>query len=67
MRITSLKARMRANRTATTAIHHGVAIPHWRIKNTSEAIGVFLQLSNGIDCDAIDRQPVNLMFALLVP
>ena len=60
----SLNAR---ERLGTTAIDHGVAIPHGRIKNTSETIGAFLQLSNGIDCDAIDRQPVNLMFALLVP
>lgn len=54
-------------RLGTTAIDHGVAIPHGRIKNTSETIGAFLQLSDGVDCDALDRQPVNLMFALLVP
>lgn len=54
-------------RLGTTAFDHGVAIPHGRIKNTNETIGVFLQLANGIDCDAIDRQPVDLMFALLVP
>lgn len=54
-------------RLGTTAIDHGVAIPHGRIKNTTETIGAFLQLSNGIDCDALDQQPVNLMFALLVP
>lgn len=60
----SLNAR---ERLGTTAIDHGVAIPHGRIKNTSETIGAFLQLSDGIDCDALDRQPVNLIFALLVP
>ena len=54
-------------RLGTTAIDHGVAIPHGRIKNASETIGAFLQLSDGIDCDAMDRQPVNLFFALLVP
>jgi len=54
-------------RLGTTAIDHGVAIPHGRIKNTSETIGAFLQLSEGIDCDAMDNQPVKLMFALLVP
>ena len=60
----SLNAR---ERLGTTAIDHGVAIPHGRIKNTSDTIGAFLQLSDGIDCDALDRQPVNLLFALLVP
>jgi len=54
-------------RLGTTAIDHGVAIPHGRIKNTSETVGAFVQLTEGIDCDAFDRQPVNLMFALLVP
>lgn len=54
-------------RLGTTAIDHGVAIPHGRIQNTSETIGAFLQLSEGIDCDAMDSQPVNLFFALLVP
>lgn len=60
----SLNAR---ERLGTTAIDHGVAIPHGRIKGTTETIGAFLQLSDGIDCDALDGQPVNLIFALLVP
>ena len=54
-------------RLGTTAIDHGVAIPHGRIKNSTEAIGAFVQLAEGIDCDAFDHQPVDLMFALLVP
>lgn len=54
-------------RLGTTAIDHGVAIPHGRLKNSSETIGAFVQLKEGIDCDALDRQDVNLLFALLVP
>ena len=54
-------------RLGTTAIDHGVAIPHGRVSHSSETIGAFIQLSKGIDCDAMDRQAVNLMFALLVP
>jgi len=54
-------------RLGTTAIDHGVAIPHGRIKNSDKTIGAFVQLKKGIDCDAMDRQSVNLMFALLVP
>lgn len=54
-------------RLGTTAIDHGVAIPHGRIKSGTETIGAFVQLADGIDCDAFDRQTVNLMFALLVP
>lgn len=54
-------------RLGTTAIDHGVAIPHGRIKNSTETIGAFVQLAEGVDCDAFDGNPVNLMFALLVP
>lgn len=54
-------------RLGTTAIDHGVAIPHGRLKNTTETIGAFIQLDKGIDCDALDKQDVSLIFALLVP
>lgn len=54
-------------RLGTTAINHGVAIPHGRIKNNVDTIGAFVQLTNGIDCDAMDHKAVKLMFALLVP
>jgi PTS system nitrogen regulatory IIA component len=54
-------------RLGTTAIDHGVAIPHGRLKNAKETIGAFIQLDKGIDCDALDKQAVSLVFALLVP
>ncbi len=54
-------------RLGSTGIGHGVAIPHSRIKNCDKPLGVFIQLEKGIDYDAIDDQPVNLLFALLVP
>lgn len=54
-------------RLGSTAIDHGVAIPHGRLKDSNETFGAFVQLENGIDCDAMDRQSVELLFALLVP
>lgn len=54
-------------RLGTTAIDHGVALPHGRVKNSTETLGAFVQLSEGVDCDALDREDVRLMFALLVP
>ncbi len=54
-------------RLGTTAIDHGVAIPHGRVKNSTETYGAFIQLQKGIDCDAMDRESVSLLFALLVP
>lgn len=54
-------------RLGGTGIGHGVAIPHGRLKNTTQAIGAFIKLKDAIDFDAIDNQPVDLLFALLVP
>lgn len=54
-------------RLGSTGLGHGIAIPHGRIKNSSETIGAFIKLQQGIDYDAIDNQPVDLFFALLVP
>ncbi|VAX11926.1 PTS IIA-like nitrogen-regulatory protein PtsN [hydrothermal vent metagenome] len=54
-------------RLGSTGIGYGVAIPHGRVKNTRQASGAFIRLKEGVDFDAIDRQPVDLIFALLVP
>jgi len=54
-------------RLGTTALGYGIALPHARIAGVSEAKGAFIQLREGIDFGAVDRQPVDLAFALLVP
>jgi PTS system nitrogen regulatory IIA component len=54
-------------RLGGTGIGHGVAIPHGRLKNITQAIGAFVKLEQAVDFDAIDKQPVDLIFALLVP
>ena len=54
-------------RLGSTGIGHGVALPHGRISECTDTIGVFVSLANGVDYDAIDKQSVRLLFALLVP
>jgi PTS system nitrogen regulatory IIA component len=54
-------------RLGSTGLGHGVALPHGRLGRLQGAIGAFVTLKQGIDFDAIDRQPVDLIFALLVP
>ncbi|MEH6450141.1 MAG: PTS IIA-like nitrogen regulatory protein PtsN [Oleispira sp.] len=54
-------------RMGSTGIGEGIAIPHCRLKQCEKTFGVLLQLEHPIDFDAIDRQPVDLIFALLVP
>ncbi|MFK5984206.1 MAG: PTS sugar transporter subunit IIA [Pseudomonadota bacterium] len=51
----------------STAIGHGVAIPHARMENNDKTIGVFISLKESIDFGAIDNAPVSLLFALLIP
>lgn len=54
-------------RLGSTALGHGVAIPHGRIKGLKEARGAFLRLAQPVPFDAPDAKPVTLVFALLVP
>jgi len=54
-------------RLGGTGVGHGVAIPHGRLKDNSHTLGAFIKLEKGVDYDAADHQPVDLLFALLVP
>ncbi len=54
-------------RLGSTGLGHGVAIPHGRLKDIATAIGVFVKLDEKIDFDAVDGEPVDLIFALIVP
>ncbi|MCA6060024.1 MULTISPECIES: PTS IIA-like nitrogen regulatory protein PtsN [Oceanospirillaceae] len=54
-------------RLGSTGIGEGIAIPHCRLKQCDQAMGVLLRLVEPVDYDAIDRKPVDLVFALLVP
>jgi nitrogen PTS system EIIA component len=54
-------------RLGSTGLGKGVALPHGRIQGISQPLGALLTLTDGIEFDAIDNQPVDLLFALLVP
>ncbi|CAK9883685.1 MAG: Nitrogen regulatory protein [Candidatus Erwinia impunctatus] len=55
-------------RMGSTGIGNGIAIPHGKLlEDTFRAVGVFIRLDQPIAFDAIDNQPVDLLFALLVP
>ncbi|ADO43765.1 PTS sugar transporter subunit IIA [Ketogulonicigenium vulgare] len=50
-----------------TGVGHGVALPHARMDGIDSVQGMFIRLEKPMDFDAIDRQPVDLVFALLAP
>ena len=54
-------------RLGSTGIGHGVAIPHCRVAGITQVTGALLSLEDSIDFDAIDGEPVDLIFALIVP
>jgi nitrogen PTS system EIIA component len=50
-----------------TGVGRGVAIPHARFKGVERVIGLFVRLEKAVDFESIDRQPVDLVFALFAP
>ncbi|KXS38797.1 PTS IIA-like nitrogen regulatory protein PtsN [Modicisalibacter tunisiensis] len=54
-------------RLGSTGIGNGVAIPHARNPHCKAPIAGFLKLQEPIDFDAVDGEPVDLIFVLLVP
>jgi nitrogen PTS system EIIA component len=50
-----------------TGVGHGVALPHARLEGLDRVVGVFIRLERAMDFDAVDRQPVDLIFALFAP
>ena len=51
----------------STGMGGGVAIPHARIADVKKPFGLLARLKSAIEFDAIDRQPVDLVFLLLLP
>ena len=54
-------------RLGTTGVGGGVAIPHGKIAKLDKLYGVFARSEKGIPFDAVDDQPVDLVFLLLAP
>lgn len=54
-------------RLGSTGIGQGIAIPHSRMEECESVIGALFVLDEKISFDAIDNQPVDLLFVLIVP
>ena len=51
----------------STGIGGGVSIPHARFREVKEPFGLLVRLKHAIEFDAIDGQPVDIVFLLLLP
>ena len=54
-------------RLGSTGMGDGIAIPHARIAGLSKPFGLLARLRRAIDFAAIDGQPVDIVFLLLLP
>jgi nitrogen PTS system EIIA component len=54
-------------RLGSTGLAGGVALPHARIPGATASRGAFIRLAEAVEFDSLDGQPVDLVFALLVP
>lgn len=50
-----------------TGVGQGIALPHARLGEADKVFGLFLRLEKPLNFDAVDRQPVDLVFALIAP
>lgn len=50
-----------------TGVGQGIALPHARLDGLDSVVGLFVRLEKPLDFDSVDRQPVDLVFALLAP
>jgi PTS system nitrogen regulatory IIA component len=62
-----LETVLERERLGTTGVGNGIAIPHGKLPGLKRLYGVFARLEKPVDFEAIDEQPVDLIFLLLAP
>lgn len=58
---------LQRERLGSTGVGNGIAIPHGKLPGVKRIIGVFARLEAPVDFEALDDQPVDLVFLLLAP
>lgn len=54
-------------RLGSTGLGDGIAIPHCRLKSARHIAGALITLAEPIEFDAMDGEPVDILFALIAP
>lgn len=63
----ALNSLIEREKLGSTAIGHGVALPHARLAGLTKPLGALIHLNSPINFDAPDDEPVDLLFGLLMP
>ncbi|WFU09304.1 PTS IIA-like nitrogen regulatory protein PtsN [Rhizobium sp. CB3090] len=58
---------LQRERLGSTGVGNGIAIPHGKLTSIKSIIGIFARLEAPVDFEALDDQPVDLVFLLLAP
>ena len=58
---------MQREKLGSTGVGNGIAIPHGKLPKLEKLFGLFARLDRGIDFEALDGQPVDIIFLLLAP
>src|SRR2546429_5287812 len=62
-----LETLLQRERLGSIGVGRGIAIPHGRVPALKRIVSVFARLDEGIDFEALDDEPVDLIFLLLAP
>ena len=65
--VARLETLIERERLGTTGVGQGIAIPHGRLTEIKKITGIFAKLETPIEYEAVDNQPVELVFMLLAP
>ncbi len=58
---------LQREKLGSTGVGKGIAIPHGKFARFDRIVGIFARLEEPIDFDALDDEPVDLVFLLLAP
>jgi PTS system nitrogen regulatory IIA component len=58
---------LQRERLGSTGLGHGIAIPHGKVQGLKQIVGIFARLAEPVDFDAVDGDPVDIVFLLLAP
>ena len=62
-----LEILLQREKLGSTGVGNGVAIPHGKLPKLGNVFGLFARLERAVDFEALDGQPVDLVFLLLAP
>lgn len=58
---------LQRERLGSTGVGNGIAIPHGKLEDLPAIVGIFARLETPVNFEALDDQPVDLVFLLLAP